>query len=427
MCRAHQARRTVGRLFATCLAAVALVGLPGAAAVQAHAGPLELLTVNLWPAGNGTISATPAGGSTVQCTWSIGLQEACPVQVNRGLPIALTATGAGTQFKHWSRSDCPVAAACTIMPEQDGEWAAAVFTPLGLEVGINGNGTVTATGLSTSCPNTGPDPWPETDQVCTGTYDAETEVMLTAHPGSGTDTPHWHPGYCDPEGGNPMALHCTVPMTNVRTFASVAFGSATIPEPPFKITPVITIKRSGQGKISGSGRDVNDGTWSIDCGTKCSDLVGYQSPMTLSANPDPGWHFVRWVGVCGTGMTCRFRAGSATTVGARFEVTPTPPPPSPPPRVHLKAKLVKVSIKGTGRRRVIAFVVLVNKPAKMNARLLKRSKSVAGRKYALANGRNARRLRVPKNVKPGLYRLSLKVSAGGETKVLTKKRLKLRR
>jgi hypothetical protein len=86
-----------------------------------------------------------------------------------------------------------------------------------------------------------------------------------------------------------------------------------------------------------------------------------------------------------------------------------------------------VSVTGTGRRHAVAFVVRVNKPAKMNARLLKRSKSVAGRKYALVNGRNVRRWRVPNRVKPGLYRLTLKVTAGGETKVLTKKRLKLRR
>jgi hypothetical protein len=75
---------------------------------------------------------------------------------------------------------------------------------------------------------------------------------------------------------------------------------------------------------------------------------------------------------------------------------------------------------------VVAFVVLVNRPAKMNARLLKKSKTAARGKYVLATGRNARRLRVGR-VKPGLYRLLLKVAAGGETQVLTKKRLRVRR
>jgi hypothetical protein len=425
-------RRSAGHLVATCLAAVGLVALPGAAAVQARAGPLDLLTVNLWPAGKGTIVGTPQGGSPVTCAWSRSENaNPCPVTVSSGLTVDLTATAdqtEGSQFKHWSRSDCGAATTCTITPEHDGEWAAAVFSPLGLEVGINGNGTVTAAGLTTDCPNDDPvDPWLDTEHVCKGTFDAEANITLTAHPGATTDTPHWHPGYCDPD---PSGLQCTVTMTNVRTFASVAFGTATIPEPPFKITPEITVKRSGHGKVSGSGRDADNNPWSIDCGTKCSDLVGYQSPMTLSATPDPGWHFVRWVSVCGTATSCRFRAGSATTVGARFEATPPPPPPppppSPPPRVHLKAKLVKLSVKGTGRGRVIVFVVLVNKAARMNTRLLKRSKSLASRRYALANGRNARRLRVPKSAKPGLYRLSLKISASGETKVLTK-RLKLRR
>lgn len=74
---------------------------------------------------------------------------------------------------------------------------------------------------------------------------------------------------------------------------------------------------------------------------------------------------------------------------------------------------------------MIVVVVRVSEAAKMNARLRKRGKSVAAWTRALASKRNARRLRVPKSVKPGLYRLSLKITASGETKVLTKQRLRL--
>ena len=90
------------------------------------------------------------------------------------------------------------------------------------------------------------------------------------------------------------------------------------------------------------------------------------------------------------------------------------------------AKLVSVSVRGTGARRAIVFVLLVDRPARVNARLLKRSKTKITRSFGLAKGRNARRLAVPRKLKPGVYRLSLKVVAGGETRPFTK-RIRLRR
>jgi hypothetical protein len=63
MRRRQATGRKHGRpIFTVFLCAAALVALPSAAAVQAHAGPLELLTVKLWPAGTGTRILAPGLG-----------------------------------------------------------------------------------------------------------------------------------------------------------------------------------------------------------------------------------------------------------------------------------------------------------------------------------------------------------------------------
>jgi hypothetical protein len=72
------------------------------------------------------------------------------------------------------------------------------------------------------------------------------------------------------------------------------------------------------------------------------------------------------------------------------------------------------------------FVVLVDRRATMRARLLKRAATVTHRKYSLVKGRNTRRLHVPRKVRPGFYRVSLKVAASGDTRTFTR-RVRLRR
>ncbi len=48
-------------------------------------------------------------------------------------------------FVRWSRSNCGTAATCTFTPgaDSDGDWVTALFTPLELQVGVFGSGTVT--------------------------------------------------------------------------------------------------------------------------------------------------------------------------------------------------------------------------------------------------------------------------------------------
>jgi PASTA domain/Divergent InlB B-repeat domain len=309
-----------------------LVGPPSPAWPIRAAPPVEQLCDNtpaivclwLWPAGYGRIDATPEGGSTITCDYTtiLDMQNPCPVPVPRGLSVTVAATAEPTQpstFVHWSRAECPGTEPCTFTPAEEDEWVAAIFTPLTLEVGIEGEGTVEAPGLS-------PPPCPPTwaAQVCTGTFEAEQQVTLTATPTVGGTAIHWRPGFCEPEGGDYSSSKCTVTMTNIRTFASVAFGDLEPPFVPFQISVKVKVARigSGHGRVTGSG---------IDCGASCSQIFGYQSRVTLKADAEAGSKFVRWVGVCTTDETCRFSAGSVTTLQARFDALPPPPPPPPAP------------------------------------------------------------------------------------------------
>jgi PASTA domain/Divergent InlB B-repeat domain len=168
--------------------------------------------------------------------------------------------------------------------------------------------------------------------VCTGEFPAEEQVTLTANPTTSGDSIQWKEGFCEPEGSS--SSKCIVTMTNIRTFASVAFGNdpdtqlpLEPPDLPFQISPKVKVTRTGDGhgKVTGSG---------IDCGAKCSEVFGYQSRVTLTAKAlDAGSRFVRWVGVCATDETCRFNAGSVTNVEARFDPlqAPGPQPPEPQP------------------------------------------------------------------------------------------------
>ena len=353
--------------------------------------------LRIWLSGFGRVDATPEGGGTSSCDYTTTLdnQRECPISVPRGRPVRLDATAepvpgspVPSQFVHWSRFECPGTAACTINAVDDDEWVVAVFTPVKLELDESGDGTVQAPGLT--CP---------ADCVpAYGLFTAESQVTVTATPAA-DNVLLWHPG-CEPAGGNFSNSTCTVTLTNIRNFATAAFGPPGTelfpPEFPFQISVGLKVRRSGtgQGTVTGGA---------IDCGAKCSDTVGFQTTITLEAHPSAGSRFVRWAGVCATGTTCRFSAGSVTTIGARFDLIK---------RQALVASLLKVSVKG----RVIAIRVRVDRKSKLTARLLKHGKTVAKKGFSLTTGRNIRSFRVPRRVKPGAYRLSLKIVAGSDSR-----------
>jgi hypothetical protein len=420
-------RHVIGALF------VALVVSQGAAAHAAGAGQVDL---RLWPAGQGRIDVAQGGSTVGSCDFLdvLANQTECTVPVTAGVPVTLAAVPEPaatippdlqsavpdyptpqTAFVRWSRYDCGSSQACTFTPETNLDWVTAVFTPLQLEVGINGQGAV---GVRRADGGVDPlvcEPLDFGDTTCHGLFAADTDVTLVAAPANLGDPIHWGPG-CRPDPGDASGARCIVTMSNLRTFAGVGFGDqVTPPDRPFQITPRIRVVRggSGAGKVSGTG---------IDCGAACTIDVDFQERVSLEASAGAGSRFVRWQGVCSTVPRCAFAAGSATLVKALFEAVAAPgtPPPGQGGKhaVAFKPRLAKVAARGRGRHRVIVLVVMVDRPARAKVRLLKRRRTVATRRFALVTGRNSLRLRVPRSARRGTYRVSLKIVAGGESRTL---------
>ena len=411
---------------------VALVISQGAVANAAGVGQVDL---RLWPAGQGRIDVSQDGGAVGSCDFLdiLANQTECTVPVAAGRPVTLAAVpepGATippdlqnavpdypapqTAFVRWSRYECGSSQACTFTPDADLDWVTAVFTPLQLEVGINGEGTVGVRRANGGVDPLECEPLDFGDNTCHGLFAADTDVTLVAQPANLGDPIHWGSA-CQPDPGDPSGARCTVTMSNVRTFAAVGFGDqVTPPDRPFQITPTIRVVRggSGVGKVSGTG---------IDCGAACTIDVDYQERVSLEASAGAGSRFVRWVGVCSTAPRCAFAGGSATRIQALFEAVTGPgPPPAPVVKqpAAFKPRLATVSARGRGRHRVVKLVVMVDRRARATVRLLKRRGTVATRRFALAAGRNTLRVRVPRSARRGTYRVSLKIVADGLSSTL---------
>ena len=287
-------------LGAALVVALALVVAHGGG--SARAAPL---TLQLWPAGKGRIDVQQNAVTVGSCDFVDVLQSTnpCSVTVDSGSPVTLTAAAEpdapippavqndvpdfqdsmpGTAFVRWSRYGCGASPSCTFTPDTNGDWLTAVFSPLQLEVGISGDGTVAVQGgAPLACSTT----LGFGDTTCHGLFPADSSVTLVATPTTSTDAINWGSG-CIANGAT-----CTVDVTNIRTFASVGFGADPAPDFPFKITPTIRVvdAGSGSGTVTGGG---------IDCGSTCAAPFDYQARVTLQAQAAPGSTFATWAGVC---------------------------------------------------------------------------------------------------------------------------------
>jgi Divergent InlB B-repeat domain len=427
------------------LAVLALVGVRAVHAVVAQGATPDQITLVLWPAGQGSIDVAQNGAHVATCDFRylIDNSKGCAVDIAAGVPTTFTATPEPSAlltdaerdkvpdypvwdpaFVRWTVVGCDGTGPCTYTPD-DGDWVGAIFTPLELEVGVYGNGTVTDAADDDRIACDDGVVFPEGAlTTCHGLYAADSSVVLAAIPSTDDVGPTtWMRG-CDPEGGNPQSARCTVTMTNIRTFAALGFPGPTDPmffPFPFDILPHVRVALggSGTGHVTGSG---------FDCGTQCTHVFTYQDPVTLSAAADPGSHFVGWQGVCSTAPACSFSAGSLTRVRAIFDLTPTPAPPttsqttSTPPVVTARAflpTLDKVRARRFAGHRVVAATLGVDFVSYATLRLLRNGRSIATTHWNLRKGQTLVRLRLPRNVKPGRCQFQVHIVSGSASRTLT--------
>jgi hypothetical protein len=429
------------------VAALLPIGMLASGLVVARAAPAAEVTLRLWPAGQGRIEVVQGGKdlNPNPCGFEAVLERGtalpCELTVTTGSPVTLRAVAEPTAsvpaghetempdfpvpepaFVRWSRFDCETAPLCTFTPgpESDGDWVTALFTPLQLQVGVFGLGDVRfwrSDGgvVEPPCPNNvgfG-------DRTCHAALPADIDVVIETSPAP----TGWGLG-CEPEGGSATSPRCTLGIANLRTLAFVSFDGQQPLEPPFRLTPRVKVVRggSGQGRVTGSG---------FDCPPTCEVALDYQTRVRLRAEESAGSTFVRWVGVCSTDRHCIFSAGSATEVQARFDTatphpstttaptTTAPTTTTAPPSRPKAPRLEGVAVRGRGAGRAVVFAIIVDRPGRATARLIKQRRMIVSRSYRLRAGRNSRRLAVPRRAKRGAYRLSVRVVAGDRPRTLT--------
>jgi hypothetical protein len=436
--------------------------------VARGATPGELIHLSLWPAGQGRIEvrqngvpviATQQDGSPIQgaggCDFLYLLEhpDPCDAVVVAGTPVTLTATTEpdavvpnvtlppnfqqevpdfpvpNPQFMHWTVFGCGTANPCTFTPDGS-DWVGAIFSPLQLEVGMSGSGTVGVQRADGSLdpgftcpPQDDPLDFFDTRTVCHGLYAADSSVVLVSSPGESPIT--WGSG-CDVDAGNSAV--CRVAMSNLRTFAVVRFGgdpmndpTFALPAPPFKITPQVrvVVSGSGHGVVAGSG---------FNCGLQCANPFDYQDRVTLQATPDPGSQFIGWQGVCSTAPSCSFSAGSATLVRAVFDVSPPPPQTTTavtatvvtePGRPAFHPRIGKVGTRHRAGRRIVVVPLVLDRTARVTVRLTRRGRTVLLKRLTAQRGRTLLQLPIPKRLKRGGYTLLVRIVAGTDARTFS--------
>jgi hypothetical protein len=162
--------------------------------------------------------------------------------------------------------------------------AANVGVP-SVTVGIAGGGKVASADRLISC-----------GSKCSASYEANTQVTLTASADSGSVFTGWA-GACAGQQAT-CTLNVNEAMNTTANFA-----------PLFKLV----VKTAGSGSVTSTPA-------AIDCGASCSAKVSSGTRLTLTAAPAAGQKFTGWGGACsGTLLTCSVTVSKDTQVQANFK------------------------------------------------------------------------------------------------------------
>ena len=348
--------------------------------------------------GGATVTANPAGllcdpsekpGDAVYC-------RAYPPHTR----VALTLTPGTTPFRGWNEQGdylCEPTGArtCTITVEDQPTWAGARFasepapqlpTTISVEFKLrksgNGSGRVTASKL-------------DCGTVCTASYGFGKAVALTARPDEGSLFDGWN-GVCAR-----TQLTCTFPAGPITSIRAAFTRDATAPTTPG--TPVIGSRTRSSIAISWAESTDN---------VRVTGYRIYLNDAPAGDTPTTAYTLERLK----CGRTYAVAVDAVDGLGNRSQragvTTQTRP-------CALAARLAGIGVGRVGSIRTVVAVVRVNRATSARLRLLRGGRAVMTARFGVTPGTNRLRLRVPRRIPKGPYRLATTlVNPDGGTLVL---------
>ncbi len=231
--------------------------------------------------GNGTIASVPSG---------IACGSICFARFAEGTLVTLSPTPAeGHSFSGWTGA-CTGTGACNVRMDGD-KSVSAVFTVVKhtLTTARTGEGIITSQPAGIDCGST-----------CRASFSSGTAVTLSAAAGIGHTFSGWT-GACTGTGA------CNVTMDGDKSAAAF-----------FTELPkyAVVIKKPATGLVESDPAG-------ILCGGRRKQCVADFSDATLTATPDAGYEFVRWLGCpSAQGDVCRLSPTGKMTLQAIFKKRP---------------------------------------------------------------------------------------------------------
>ena len=257
-----------------------VVTVTAATSVSATFAANNSLIVVRAGSGTGSVSSSPAG---IDCGTD------CVERFPPGTVVTLSAAAtADSAFTGWTGGGCSGTGICVVTINDDTtvtasfalRWFDLVVTSAG-----NGSGAVSSSPAGINC-----------GSGCQ-TYDAHTQVTLTASPAADSTFTGWAGGGCSGTGTCQITMNAAAQVT--ATFALRRFDL------------VVTRAGNGSGAVSSSPAGIN-------CGSGCQTYDAH-TQVTLTASPAADSTFTGWTGGgCSGTSTCQITMNAATQVTAGF-------------------------------------------------------------------------------------------------------------
>jgi hypothetical protein len=248
--------------------------------------------------GRGVINSSPGN---ISCGVGGATGSDCVDPFTHGQVVQLTATPeVSTDFTGWSGGGCSGVGVCNVTMDM-ATMVVATFTKKTFSVNVRpqgrGTGLVDADIGDINC-----------GAVCDDVYNYGDVVTLTATPDVGSDFDQWSGVTCTSGSGNVCGFTVT---SDVGVYADF-------------IVEQHTISVTLAGPAGGGSVTATEPNGIIDCPGDCSELVDYNTHVTIKPSAAYGYDFVGWSGGganCSGNGNCDVDVTAATNVTATFAVS----------------------------------------------------------------------------------------------------------